>query len=249
MRISYNNFIDTLTAGSIIASSEIPNKEASNLLDERISIKWGSSSASTQSVVITFPSASAFSVTTGAILGHNITSGTSVLLQANVSDSWGTPSFSTALTVIETGAILKFITAQEYQYWRFVINQADLNIGRLWLGDYITIDPSSLLDFSIKKERSDVVTYTKHRQKFASPGVTWRSFKLNFPPTETTMLTAIDIMFNTVGKYKSVIFCNFDLIRDFVLVEPCYCSIVSDLSFSHVKNQKYKYVLELEENL
>ena len=249
MRISYNNFIDSVSAGSIVASSDLPNFEVINLQDQRLSIKWATDSMTSQTVVVTFPSASAYSVTTVAILGHNITSGTSVLIEANTSDSWGAPDYSTTLTVIETGAILKFISAQEYQYWRFVINQGDLFIGRIWLGDYITIDPSSLLEFTITKKREDTVTYTPYRQKFASPGVGWREFKLEFPPTNTTTLTIINTMYDTIGNYTSIIFCNFDIIRDFVLVEPLYCSIEGDINFKHVKNQKYKYTLTLKEDL
>jgi len=249
MRISYNNYIDALSTGSIVASSELPNFEAINLQDQRLSIKWAGDSASTQNIVFNFLATSE-SVVTAAIIAHNISSGTSVLVQANASNSWGSPSFSTAMTVIESGMILKFIDAQAYQYWRFVINQADLEIGRIWLGDYITISPSSLLDFTIDKKRNDTVTHTPYRQKFASEGISWRKFTLNFPPTVTSTLTLIDTMFDVVGNHTSIIFCNFDTVRDFVLVEPIYCSIANEnITFKHQKNQKYNYSLTLEEDL
>jgi hypothetical protein len=249
MRISYNNFVDAVSSGSIVASSDMPNFEVINLQNQRLAVKWGTDSASSQTVVVTFPTASAYSITTAAILGHNIVSGTTVYIQAHTSNSWGSPSFSTALTVIENGAILKFITAQEYQYWRFLINQGDLEIGRVWLGDHIDISPSSLLDFTVEKKRNDTVTYTPYRQKFASEGIGWRKIVLNYPPTNTSTLSLINTMFDTAGNHTSIIFCNFDTVRDFELVEPLYCSINGDVSFKHTKNQKYSYTLELEEDL
>jgi len=175
-----------------------------------------------------------------------------ITIMGNAVNSWTAPSVIETLSWNE-GAILKFITDAHYQYWRFSIaNSSNSNgyvqIGRLWLGDYITIDPSSLLDFKVIKKRSDQVIYGRNRQKWANIGVGWRQFTFNFPPTQEATLQLIQNMYDTVGNHSSFIFCNFDTIRDYKLVEPCYVSINGDLTFSHDNRMKFTYQLIMEED-
>jgi hypothetical protein len=249
MRFVYDNKIDNLEASAVTALSEVTGYEVINVQDQRLTTKWHSNSATTQTVIFTFASSSATIINTAAIISHNIISGTSVLIEANDTNSWGTPSFSTTMTVIEGEMMLKSFANISNKYWRFYINQGSLEIGRLWLSNYITIDPSSLNDFTVTKKRSDTVLYNKHRQKFSSPGVSWRAFSLNFPPTNETMIALLNSFIDTVGIYKSWIFCNFNTDRSYTLVKPCYVSLTSDIEFSHTSRQKYQYTLEFEEDL
>jgi len=124
----------------------------------------------------------------------------------------------------------------------------NIEIGRLWLGEYLDIDPTSLDSFSVKKKRSDRVIYGRNRQKWADEGVGWREFSLDFPPSNSTMVTAIQTMYDAVGNHSSIVFCNFDSIRDYEIVEPVYCSIVGELEFRHKGRQRYEYSLTLEED-
>ena len=163
------------------------------------------------------------------------------------------PSVITTLTAL-TGPILKYLAAaQTYQYWRFNLSDSSaasnyVEMGRPWLGTKIDIDPSSMYNFSVTKKRSDMVTYGRDRQKYATEGVGWRHFSLSFPRTGSSALTNILTMYDTVGNHSSVIFSNFNTTRSYTLVEPCYCSIVGDLDFSHARAQKYTYSLNLEED-
>ena len=116
------------------------------------------------------------------------------------------------------------------------------------MGDYLTVSPSSLLDFKVYKKRSDINIYGKDRQKFSIPGVSWRRIELKFPPTDNTMLSSILDWFDMVGLYRSFIFCNFDTIRGYPLVEPLYCSIDGSITFTHDKSMKFSYELSLEED-
>jgi hypothetical protein len=121
-------------------------------------------------------------------------------------------------------------------------------IGRMWLGDYITVDPSALVDLRVTKRRSDTVIYGKNRQKFADPGYGWRRFELSFPDTDSSMLTQIETMYDTVGNHTSMIFCNFDTDWTWDLVAPCYVSIAGDLQFTNRGGYKAAWTMALEED-
>jgi hypothetical protein len=252
MRFAYTNEIDSLESTALTPLTASPGFGIENVQDQRLSTKWMSSTATSQTVTIAFASTTAASINTIAILGHNLLTTDTVLIQANDADSWGSPSLSTTLTVIGSDYMVLKMLASSYQhkYWQYTFSgQGSYEIGRLWLGSYITIDPSSTNDFNVTKKRSDNVVYGTGRQKFSSPGVGWRAFDLSFPPTKTTALNVIQTFYDTVGKHSSFIFMNFDTIRDYEIVEPCYVSVNGDIGFSHQKNMIFTYSILMEEDL
>jgi hypothetical protein len=192
-----------------------------------------------------------YHVNTAAIIGHNIKSGTTVKIQANNSDLWDDPELSETFTYVASDAtILRFLDeVKVYKYWRFSFTgQASVQAGRLWLGEYLQVNPSSLLDLTVSKKRSDVVVYGRDRQKFANPGVGWRRVSAKFPKTNPNMIYRLEQFHDHVGNHSSFIFCNFDTSREFPLVEPLYGSLSDDLSFNHTDRQKYNYSLTIEED-
>jgi hypothetical protein len=251
MRIAYKNIIDSLDESALVASSEADGYPISNVQEQRLSKKWKSSTVSTNSVVIDLDPITTVlsSINTLGILGHNITTAATITFSANTTDSWGAPAFTTTMTVIEDGVILKFLdSSQLYRFWKLeVSNQTSIEIGRIWLGEYITIDPSSALSFNVIKKRSDNVTHSRNRQKFASIGLSWRRFELSFPKTEEVTILKLNTMIDYVGNHSAFIFCNFDTLRDYILVEPCYVSIDGEISFNHIKNMTWKWDIALEE--
>lgn len=193
-----------------------------------------------------------YKVNTAAVLGHNIKSGTVVSVQANNSDEWSDPPFSTTFSYIASDAtILKYLSSTyNYKYWRFTFSgQGDIEVGRLWLGEYLQINPASSLDFSVIKKTDDTVVYGKGRQKYASIGNKWRRIELRFPRSDANMVTAIERMYDEVGRHSSFIFTNFDSLREYPLVEPLYGSFTDDVQFSHTNRMKYTYDLAIEEDL
>ena len=249
MRIAYDNFIDDLEATAITTTTENTNYPRTNIQDQRIAIDYRSTALSSQT--IRFDLGSAHSCSIVAIAGHNFTSGVTATLYANSTDTW--PGTTIGSVAYNSDIMLLFFSPSSYRYWRLVISDAAnpdgyLSIGRIWIGDYISINPSALLDFVVIKKSSDLVNYGRGRQKYSSPGTTWRRFELSFPTTGYTMIDQISDMFDVVGKHSSLIFCNFDSIRTYPLVDPCYCSIQNDIDFKHKKSMKFSYSLVLEED-
>jgi hypothetical protein len=192
---------------------------------------------------------SEYKVNSLAILGHNIKT-PNIKVEANSVNDFTSPPLSETISY-NKDVMLKFLSSKYiYKYWKFTFtNQAAIEIGRIWLGTYTTIDPSSLLDFTVTKKNDDIITHGRGRQKFANIGETWRLFKFSFPPTKYNTINLLEKMIAEIRSYKSVIFCNFDTNRDYEIVEPCYCSLNGETAFKHNKNMKFNYELELEEEL
>lgn len=254
MRIAYTNYYDL--AQYITPSSTATGYSILNTQDERLTTVWKSDSATTQTIIVDL--GAAYSITTFGVLGHNlVATGTSVIGNSTVGGAgtsamtWITTGQSSAqIITYNAGAMVKFVSPMTYQYWKFTFTglTSPLQIGRLWVGTYLQVDPSSLLDFTVTYKNDDVVVFGKGRQKFATKGVTWREFNFSFPESSHTMVSAIKTMYETVGNHSSVIFCNFDDLTDYALVLPCYCSIDGELAFQHSERMRFKYSLKLLEN-
>lgn len=246
MRIVYDNLVDSATAPT--ASTADPLYPIENVQNQRLAKRWKVTAGTAQTAVIDLGATAA--VATVAILGHTISSSATLTISANATDAWTAATYVTSLTY-NAGAILRFLpSAQSYRYWQFGIDDAGnaFEVGRLWLSGYQQIEPSSLLGFTVEKKRSDVVAYGRDRQKYATEGVGWREFKLSFPRTGGSALTAIQTVIDTVGQHKSVIFCNFDSDRSYEIVEPCYCSVQSDVAFRHTNRLRFEWSVTLEED-
>lgn len=92
-----------------------------------------------------------------------VTPSGSITLEANTSDSWGSPAYSQSLTITED--LLVFYLDQTYQWWRVSIQDYGtplgvIEIGEMYLGDYFELEgnadrgSSEELDFFVQGERS-----------------------------------------------------------------------------------------------
>lgn len=205
-----------------------------------------------------------FDIDAVAIMGHNISPEAEIKVQLNDWNEWnytdgsGSSIIEQSLTWHEDTPILYFFPERyKRRFAKFTINDpnndaAAIEVGRFWIGEYLDISPSSLIDFKVTKKNSDRTIYGRNRQKWSDEGVDWRKFDLSFPvsavATAASLLDKVQRMYDSVGAAHSVIFCNFDSIRDYQIVEPCYCSIVGDMEFQHRRSQRYTWGLTLEED-
>lgn len=255
MRIAYNNFIDALESTAIAASSEDTSYPATNVQDQRLAVKWHSEDATEHTIIFDLGATAACSIF--AVMSHNLTPTGTVTVVGNDDIAsgltWVTSGESSTQTITyNANMMVRFVTPISNRYWKFTFSgqtQNGIEIGRLWIGNYIDIDPSSTNDFQVIKKRDDIVVYGRGRQKYASVGDGWRRFELSFPRTAGTTLTAIQTLYDTVGNHSSFIFCNFNDLRTYPLVDPCYVSIDGEIGFTHTKRQFYTYSLSLEEDL
>ena len=249
MRIISDNYLDSL---ALVPSNVDLNYPIENVQDQRLSTKFHSTTTSVY-ITVTCPSIITEPVAVG-ILGHNISDGATVEFQLSETSNFA--STISEILIWDEDIILKFIdySSTSFEYIRFYVSDLSntdgyISIGRLWVGSYFPIIPSSLLDFKVTYNTSDTNIYGKDRQKFALQGVIWRKFQLDFPESDNGMICLLNDFIDRVGNHKSFIFCNFDELTSYVLVKPCYVSLSEEIGFSHKKRMKFSYSLSMEEDL
>lgn len=97
---------------------------------------WQSTGDSSENIVVDLGSAQA--VTAFLIGDHNLTAGATITLQANSSNSWGSPAYSQVVTVQDPAYLY---LSQTYRYWRVLLADASnpdgyIKIGELYIGTY-----------------------------------------------------------------------------------------------------------------
>ena len=186
---------------------------------------------------------------TAAIVNHNLSADATIKIQGNDYDSWeGTP-LDTEMTWRD-GPIVTFMTSASYPFWRFyIINQnvedGYYEVGRFMLGEYLQVDPSSLVEFPEKHVRNDRQAFSKSNQFYADQGSGWKELKYKFVNTNDTMKDKIETMWDLNGKHTPLLLMNYD--TSFSIIPPLYCAIIKDITFGHLLHDRWEYNLDLRE--
>lgn len=199
MQILYDN--KALTA-AVSRSTENSYYPVTNLQDPRLSRKFRTIDAAGEYVKFsTRITASRF-----AILGHNISETTTIILQGNDTDIWTTPSFEETLTW-KSGIILHSFTEVAYNYWRLYMDGGSnsyFDIGLLYLGTYLQL-PDMKADQEIADETTAEVTISSGGQAYGDEGYDYRAPTINFPGVTNTQRDGIRAMWSMVKNVRPVI--------------------------------------------
>ena len=106
-RILYN--MDTWDAATITGSSQAnTDLVPANVVHDHVSKMWRTTGKASENIV--FDLGTATNITVFSMFTFNLTASATVTLQANASDSWGSPSYSQALTIATDadGNVLRF---------------------------------------------------------------------------------------------------------------------------------------------
>jgi len=245
MRAIYGTRINALTSGSITASTEESNFEATRIQDNRLNVKWRTTSGSAQSIVFDF--GSALSSDSIMIAGHNFTSAGSIYVQANSADSWASPGLSAGLTIRE-GVIIGFFTSTSARYWRLALNDTTdtyVEIGKILLQEYYEFSPTSIYEFPFRRPRTDSVSYSQGRQMYSDVGIEYIEVDYNFPESTDAVKGEIETLWTTVGKHTPFAFMNFN--TTYTVIPPIYCSITNDVVFQKKMTDRWIFDLSLRE--
>lgn len=134
IRFNAANLFDT---GTLTASTEDATYPKENLRHPFRALTTRTTSIAAQTWKVDFGSAKGF--TFAALLNHNLVAGDTVSFQANATDSWGTPAFTQALTVVAGGLICAYFARQTYQWARFLVTKASgtyIAAGRAVVADH-----------------------------------------------------------------------------------------------------------------
>jgi len=111
------NFADTLT---LTESSENTMLPAENVLNGRPGTRWETGSSSENENLVIDLGSPAGGTHFGFLKPEGITQTSSVTLEGNATDSWGSPSLSVALS----SSGVKSFSPDVYRYWRFVFTKS-----------------------------------------------------------------------------------------------------------------------------
>lgn len=149
---------------------------------------------------------SGMSIQAFAFLGHNFdATESSVYIEGNASDSWGSPAFSQAITY-RANHFIEFFSTQSRQWWRFKFTKnaaADLRYGgKILLGPYyeFTRNPAHD-DFSFSNRDTSRIRKNISGQLHADIGVTLRGLKISLPACSTAQADELIELKDTNGTH------------------------------------------------
>lgn len=183
-----------------------------------------------------------------AILNHNLSADATIGIQGNDYDSWNGLTVETMTWRADT--IVTFITEASYPFWRFTITDPNVEddyfeVGRFFLGTYVQISPSSLVEFPVKHVRNDRTMWSRSNQLYADQGVGWKELHYKFPRSTNSMKSSVETMWGSCGKFKPILVMNYD--TTFTIIDPLYCVVVENIVFTHLKHDFWSYDLHLRE--
>jgi len=206
MRIFWDNKVDA-AATVITAASESADLPVSNIShpDRKKVYRTGTSAAAEW---IKFNLGSALAIRELILLDHTLTAGdTTIKLQGNASDSWGSPSVNEDLT-FNADVMEKWLSAaQTYQWWRIIFTKSAAgetrDIGRVFLGpgyecnkgpaqpDGLTITP---MDLSVTDRALDGTTHSEIKSQYDH-------IAIDFPPISDAQMDQLKALAADCGTH------------------------------------------------
>lgn len=173
---------------------------------------------STKQGAVVFSWSSPVSVAIIALLHCNYAEGTTVYVQGNATNSWGSPSFSTTITVPawkkgrfppQPWKDLRALSGWgSYAYWRVATtadNAVNLTLGEIWLGSTVRT-LGAALEEKPSFERTQVERTTAYRRLRIPLGTTRRSLEGTVPKTSNTVRDDIrDWILDSDGRATLVV--------------------------------------------
>lgn len=208
MKFFNDNFAD-LSSTTLTESSEVSTLPVENVQHEHLTRVWrtGASSAD-ENVVIDL--GSAMTVTAFIVKISDWTGLTSIAIQGNAADSWGTPSVDESITA-PTSPALTYVDATlngNYRYWRFKFtkNSASdqIDVQRIFLGSFLEV--SNLIEYDGVQDRLNDLSRTSRSrggQTFSEEKDSVRELGLSLSNvTDAQFTSLVTGVWNTHGTYK-----------------------------------------------
>ncbi len=247
MRTLYDNGVMDCSSGNIVASSEHANFPASHLLDTRISKYYKSLLASTVNIVFSLPATADCTVV--GLVGHNLSTVGTAVIQGAVSDSWGSPGYESTVTTRVSGPMVLFFgSTKSYRYWRLVLTDTTVGAfeaGIIFIGGYVQHDPSAEPVFPENLTRNDIRSESVGGQHYASEGVQQKEYEFLIPFCVASVKTNIQTMYESAGLHTPVIMIHYD--TTYGVIEPLYCTIRDEVTFTHLRGDNWKYQMNFRE--
>jgi hypothetical protein len=200
----WNNLADA-TATTETVSSANADYPAANLANIWPSYVWRTSSLASPDY-IKWDLGSAQSITCFVLWNHNITSGATIKIQANATDSWATPSVDQAITWTTDKLIYVFSAAQSYQWWRFICTDAAnpagyISAGHRFLGTHF--QPATTFAYRVPSfVDPSVVGYSRGGQLTAAQMDGYDQMSYEFRTVSAADKATMKTIYRALGRFK-----------------------------------------------
>lgn len=232
MILGHNNYVDSAT---ITANSEASGYPVGNIQDVQLTKVYRSTGVTTE--WIKFDLGSAKSIKGVFILAHNITSGATIKIQANTSDSWTSPAVDQTLTYDNETIYYLFSSAQSYQYWRFYVEDSGnsdgyIEIGRIELDELLELGDVISSEYPETIYRTDRTQFTLTGQVFGNEGISYKLWSLGMPFLRDTDKENLEAVYDEVGQIKPLILILYeDMINTYGIK---YVVFNDNIAFNHI---------------
>lgn len=208
-RFLYRTVMDGATLTYNSQASALP---ATNLQNEIVRRPWRTAGITQQAWVV-YDLGTATLVNCAGIFGHNLRATAAITLQGHASDSWGSPTFNVALTIITDpdGVVHeKAMTLAQgtFRYWRLAIQDPGSvatywEIGRLMAGNAFTPSvPYTLEDPQRVQVDPSILDMTEGQQAYSRLRTQYGRYRMRFENLERTDQDAFLALFRNRGQVK-----------------------------------------------
>jgi hypothetical protein len=234
----YANLIDSAT---LTPSSQDPSFPVTNIQHRWITKTWRSvSSGGTLSANIVIDFTTPKSVRAFFLFPHNFSPQAVVKIQANTTDSWGSPAIDQTAVL---GKIIYYFwnTPQSYRFWRVVITDPNpvttyLEIGRMFLGNYFEPSINISNNYQLLYADSSDIMVSDGGQITSAQKARYKTYQIKFETLPAADKNALVNIFSERGKALDWIFISN---RDDVQNTFVYCRFSTDLNIEHLWGEQY----------
>lgn len=246
MRILYDNLWDDYT---LTDSHEDASYPAENTQDVRLVKVWRTETASAATIAIDAGTGLTITCDCAAVIAHNFTASAGVFVQAATAPTFAAVALSASITWRD-GPMVGYFSSGTFRCWRFSFDEltnADgyYEVGRLFLGAYLQVDPSSMVEFPEEHTRTDRQAFSRTGQFYGDQGVGYKQLDYRFEWASNSAKTLIETMWDTVGRHTPLLIMNYD--TTFSVIEPLYAVLVEDITFEHRRYDRWNFGMKLRE--
>ena len=232
--------MDAWDAATVTHSSEAnTDLVAENVLHDHIAKLWRTTGKASEWIV--FNLGSAKKITCFSMFSFNLTSSATVTLQGNASDSWGSPTYSQALTIptdADSNVIQRivFFLDQTFQYWRVTLadsgNSASfLDVGRMAAGEYYETTRNISQNFGITMFDPSEGNPVAGRQTFYRNRNRYRRATVSFNLQDQTQTDKLSAIMEKVGNSRPLVLALDPSSRP--SKDSMYCYLTTPLAQTH----------------
>jgi len=178
---------------------------------------------------------------------HNIRAGATIRLQANATDSWGSPAIDVAVTWSEDRLVYVFASAVSYRWWRIIITDAAnpdgyVSSGYRFLGIYFQPGESNASRVPSLIDPSEIA-FSRGGQLTAAPLDGYDQMSYEFDAVSAADQATMKTIYRLLGE-----FCPYFIIEDsnYPATTVYYVRNISEWQFGQLAGGYKTFRLDVE---